>query len=137
VRAVPLVLTAGAVAASLAACSSSPGVGSGEAAAAARSALNVHRLPLGDGKYLTRARSGYVYSCQTRFNGGGAFRNGPWIDEESKTWDLTRKISVRGSVHWPSRFSRAASSSRLRLSGNGLPPHATGVFPVQSSDPAY
>ena len=34
-------------------------------------------------------------------------------------------------------LAAAAQGTRLRLSGNGLPSHTTGVFPVQSSDPAY
>jgi hypothetical protein len=40
-------------------------------------------------------------------------------------------------VRWSSRFSLRASGTRNRLSGNGLPGHTTGVFPIQSSDPAY
>ena len=96
-----------------------------------------HRLPLGDGKYLDHAKKGYVFSCQTSFGGSGAFRNGPWIDTASGTWDLTQKISVQGSVAWDSRFATRATRSRLKLSGNGLPSHRTGVFPIQPSDPAY
>ena len=101
------------------------------------SAVDVQRLPLGDGRYLTRARKGYVYSCITRFGGGGAFVQGPWIDAAARRWDATRKIAVAGSVAWASRFSTRLGTRKRRLSGNGLPPHRTGVFPIRPSDPAY
>ena len=101
------------------------------------SAVDVHRLPLGDNRYASRPRKGYVFSCITQFGGGGAFRAGPWIDASAGTWDLTRKIAVQGSVTWPSRFSTRLGADRRRLSGNGLPPHPTGTFPVAPADPAY
>jgi len=94
-------------------------------------------LPLGDGKYSTSAMKGSVYSCITQFNGGGAFRDGPWIDSAAKTWDATRKISVAGAVHQRSTFSGQATSTAERLIGNGLPSTPTGVFPVAADDPAY
>jgi hypothetical protein len=109
----------------------------GERGAARGSAVNATRLPLGDKRYLTRAKKGYVFSCSTQFQGGGAFRDGPWIDNASGTWDRTRKIAILGSVHWNSRFSMRLRSQKRRLSGNGLPPHGTGVFPVNPADPAY
>jgi hypothetical protein len=41
-------------------------------------------------------------------------------------------------VDWPgATFKAKFQGSVLRLSGNGLPKHTTGVFPVQSSDDAY
>lgn len=106
-------------------------------AATAQPTVDKTKLPLGDGKYLTQAKKGYVYSCITQFNGGGAFRDGPWIDQKAKTWDLTKKIAVRGSVGWTSRFTTTLRATTLHLAGNGLPPHKTGVYPVSSSDPAY
>ena len=104
---------------------------------AAGGRASIKRLPLGDGKYRTSPKRGYVDSCQTSFNGGGAFRNGPWIDEGARVWDLTGKVSVQGAVRWPAASSRHASGSRLVVASNGLPNHPTGVFPIASSDPAY
>jgi YHYH protein len=102
----------------------------------ATGSLNLHQLALGDNKYVTSGpKKGYVYSCITQFNGGGAFANGPWIS--GSTWDATKKISVGGSVRWDASFADSLSGSSLVLAGNGLPPHATGTFPVSSSDPAY
>jgi hypothetical protein len=95
------------------------------------------KLPLGDGKYVSQPKKGYVDSCITQFHGGGAFRNGPWIDESAKTWDLTRKIAVQGSVSWKTVFSAKVAGSKRVLRGNGLPATPTGTFPVQASDPAY
>jgi YHYH protein len=100
--------------------------------------VNVHKLPLGDDLYTTdAAKRGYVYSCITDFNGGGAFAQGPWIDAENGTWDLTEKIHVEGNVDWGSEFSARVSGSERALSGNGLPPQPSGIFPVEPSDPAY
>jgi hypothetical protein len=103
----------------------------------AATATDVTKLPLGDGKYSTSVRSGYVYSCIQQFNGGGAFRDGPWIDANGKTWDKTRKIAVQGSVTWPSQFGGKLTASTEDLSGNGYPSTPTGTFPVASGDPAY
>jgi len=117
--------------AGLAACSDSVGGGS------ASGEIDATQLPLGDGKFLTSPRQGYVYSCITQFNGLGALRDGPWIDETAHTWDATHKISVLGSVAWPAQFAVKQMSLELELSGDGLPSNPTGVFPIARSDPAY
>jgi hypothetical protein len=134
-RKLAILVTLG-IAATGAAATGSPSSGSGNSDAHA-GAVDVHRLPLGDNRYLTRPKKGYVFSCITRFGGGGAFEAGAWIDASAGTWDLTRKIAVQGSVGWPARFSNRITRSRRRLSGNGLPPHRTGTFPVAATDPAY
>lgn len=100
--------------------------------------VNVHELPLGDDRYTTGAeKKGYVYSCIADFNGSGAFAQGPWIDPEAGTWDLTEKIYVEGHVDWRSQFSAQVNGSERELEGNGLPPQPSGEFPVRESDPAY
>jgi hypothetical protein len=106
------------------------------AAAVAVAAVDPSRLPLGDAKYRTSPKVGWVDSCQRDFAGGqGAQASGPWIGRT--TWDSSRKISVEGSVHWSSTFSEKVVGSRRVLSGNGLPASPTGIFPIGSSDPAY
>jgi hypothetical protein len=107
------------------------------AASPASAHVDKARLPIGDGKYGSSAKKGYVYSCQEQFPGGGPSATGPWINSDGETWDLTEKVAVSGSVSWPSSFSASVSGSNRLLSGNGLPSHTTGVFPVASSDPAY
>jgi len=99
--------------------------------------INLHALPLGDGKVSTSPKSGYIYSCQTTFQGGGAQESGSWID--GNTWDLGEKISVDGSVSWPNaQFSLTTQGDSRIITGNGLPiSGTTGVFPISPNDPAY
>ena len=92
-------------------------------------------LPLGDGLLSAQPLATALWACQTRFNGGGAFRDGPWI--HGKTWDSTAKIAVQGSVSWQGQFSVTVNGDKRVLTGNGLPNHATGTFPVAADDPAY
>lgn len=105
--------------------------------AAQSSALDAHALPLGDGKISTAPKRGYVYSCTSSFRGGGAQHSGNWIN--GPTWDLTRKISVRGDVPWPdAAISVRAEGNQRLISSNALPAdHTTGIFPVQRDDPAF
>jgi hypothetical protein len=119
-----------------------PDTGSSDAAAAQPSptqsaAIDIHAIPLGDGKVSTEPQQGYVYACQTAFRGGGAGHAGDWIDGD--TWDLTKKISVLGSVSWPDAvFSTHVEGTQRTLQGNGLPVDSlTGIFPIQRDDPAY
>jgi hypothetical protein len=98
--------------------------------------LDPTELPLGDGKYTTTGpKKGYVYSCGPHTGGGGAQANGPWI--HGKTWDSTGEVIVDGAVHWKSVLRISVSGSKLRITGNGLPSHVTGTFPVQPGDDAY
>ena len=101
--------------------------------------VDVTKLPLGNDMYSTSVKQGYVYSCQTSYNGGGAFTEGSWIDSEHGTWDLTKKISVDGNVSWPSAaWSANATSQTRKITSKDLPvSHNTGVFPVSSEDDAY
>jgi hypothetical protein len=99
--------------------------------------LNLSSLQIGDGKRTTKgARRGYVYSCQSSFGMAGASVAGPWI--HGSTWDATSKITVDGKVHWgKARLRVRWMAKKLKLSGNGLPKHVTGKFPISSSDDAY
>lgn len=76
-------------------------------------AIDLTRLPLGDGKVSTRPVAGSVFACQTRFGGGGAFQDGPWISGDG-TWDLTAKAVVDGEVAWPGEFSESTQNRRPR-----------------------
>ncbi|BBL70957.1 YHYH protein [Methylogaea oryzae] len=94
-------------------------------------------LPLGDGKIASEPRVGYVYSCRTRFEaGGGAFRSGPWLSGQN--WRPELKIAVSGEVDWPeARVDIRLSGGERIISGNGLPLHASGEFPVRRDDAAF
>jgi hypothetical protein len=96
-------------------------------------------IPLGDGKASTTAATvGSVHACQAgNPNAGGATANVPWI--HGTTWDSTAKVTVQGSVSWPTAdFSVAVEDDRRVIVTNGLPTeHVTGAFPIAAGDPAY
>ena len=99
--------------------------------------LDARALPLGDGRVSAEPKRGYVFSCMSRFRGGGAQHAGDWIHGSS--WDSTRKVIVQGDVRWPNAFFKITTvGSERRVTGNGLPvDHTTGIYPVRRSDPAF
>lgn len=99
--------------------------------------FDIHAIPLGDGNVSSSPKVGYVYSCTQTFNGGGAEHAGDWI--QGSVWDMTKKISVEGSVSWPSAtFSTYFEGVQRLLKGDGLPVGSkTGIFPIARTDPAY
>src|SRR5208282_6105986 len=74
-------------------------------------ALNVHELPLGDGKISIAPKRGYVMACTTRFHSGGAQVTGRWIHGD--TWDLTQKLSVQGRSCGRRRTSKSPLTERI------------------------
>lgn len=98
--------------------------------------VDLTHLELGDGKYSTNPQAGYVYSCQTQFNGGGATGTGSWMNGDG-TWDATKKAVVDGSVTWPYSFTITVQGSQRVFTGNNLPNHPTGNYPISPSDDAY
>ena len=106
-------------------------------ASAAAHEINLHKLPLGDGKISHAPKAGWIWACHVDPNGGGAQRDGPWIDEKAHTYDLTAKIAVRGSVTWPHSFKVTRQGDRRVLASNDFPDHPTGHFPIARNDPAY
>ena len=105
--------------------------------------IDPQALPLGNGKYSANGpRQGFIYACDP-----GMFRfpeiigarvTGPWVHEESGTYDITRKINVRGLNLFSGRLRIATSWNKRFVSGNGLPIGAsTGTFPVRKTDPAF
>ena len=103
--------------------------------------IDIHRIPLGDGKVADSPQKGEVFSCMTRFRRNGARHAGGWI--HGNTWDATEKITVRGHVEWPDAgfnvelVDEGGKEERV-ITGNGLPVGSeTGEFPVAPSDPAF
>ncbi len=95
-------------------------------------------VPLGDDKYVTDApKKGYIYLCNVHKDNPGSMVNGPWIT--GTTWNFLKKITIDGTVSWPSAaFSNIISGSYRMLTGNDLPTnHTTGVFPVAQNDDAH
>jgi len=105
-------------------------------AGAQGAAIDPTRLPLGDGKLTTDGpRVGYVFACSVPSSGNPPGR-APWISADGLTWDATAKVTVQGAVAWWSSFSANVANGLLNIAGNGLPSHATGVFPIGAGDPA-
>ncbi len=142
----PRLLIAGAVALAVAAALAVALAATGGATAASgatrASATDLTRLPLGDGKVSTTgARRGWIYACNAgNPNGGGAFKDGAWIDTKHKLFNQKAKATVDGTVDWPSaavRFTTSAAGG-VTVTGNGLPTNrTTGTFPIASSDDAF
>ena len=102
-------------------------------------AIDLTKIPVGDGKVSNAAKVGYTYACNTNFRQGGARHAGDWLNEANGTWDATTKVSVKGSVLWPNAEHTISTSGDTRtLHTNGLPQNqATGIFPITRDDPAY
>lgn len=100
--------------------------------------VDLTHLEVGDGKYSANPQVGYVYSCMTSFNsnGGGAGSLGNWFNTDG-TWDATKKAVIDGSVTWPGSFSVSIQGNQRVFTGNDLPDHPTGNYPVDPSDDAY
>jgi hypothetical protein len=98
--------------------------------------LDVTHLTLGDNKISSTPQRGYVFSCRSQFTGGGAQGTGSWMNGDG-TWDLTKKVTVDGSVSWPHEFTITVQGDQRVFTGNDLPDHQTGNFPVSPSDNAY
>ena len=107
-------------------------------ATAASASVDATRIPSGDGKISsTTPAVGYVFSCTSAFNGGGASAAGPWINGDG-TWNATTKLAVAGSVAWPAAaYAVNVASAARTITTNDLPDHNTGTFPIASADPAY
>ena len=103
---------------------------------AVAASADADRLPLGDGQISSEPRRDHVYSCQTRFHGGGAHRSGAWLGATS--WDPKAKPVVDGRVAWPDAAITISREGRHRIiRANNLPTHTTGRFPISASDDAY
>jgi hypothetical protein len=105
--------------------------------AAHTSDVDLTSLEIGDGKYSTTPQVGYVFSCQTNFNGQGATgQQGNWVNGDG-TWNALMKAVVDGSVSWPHSFTISIQGDQRVFSSNGLPNHTTGNYPISPSDDAY
>jgi hypothetical protein len=102
-----------------------------------RRKVSLAALPLDDYYYTTAPKVGWIYTCQQSFGGQGPTTNGPWIDAAANTFDLLEKAVVEGAVAWQSKFSATLSGATRNVVGNGLPSHATGIYPISASDPAH
>jgi hypothetical protein len=99
--------------------------------------VDLHHLPLGDGHLSTEPKVSEIWACRVDPNGGGAQVDGPWIDKAAGTYDFTKKTVVQGHEVWRPDFRMTLDGDQRVFVTNDLPDHATGVFPISPSDPAY
>jgi hypothetical protein len=99
-------------------------------------AVELSKIPLGDGKISTSGPAvGHVFVCSVPSSGNPPGK-APWISADGSTWNSAAKIMVQGSVQWASSFV-SLLGNLLSITGNGLPSHPTGNFPIARTDPAY
>jgi YHYH protein/Fibronectin type III domain len=105
-------------------------------AAATVGGVDPTKLPVGDNYIRTSGPGvGYAFVCAPAGMGGGASSKGPWFNADGTTWNSTTKLIVSGVVTWVSNFLATLSGNTLSITGNGLPNHSTGTFPVPVTDP--
>jgi hypothetical protein len=96
------------------------------------------QLPIGDNKYTTAPKTGYIFTCSQTFTGGGASVAGPWINSTTGTFNFTAKTVVAGSIPWAAQnYTITLAGATRTVATNDLPNHNTGTFPIASSDPTY
>jgi hypothetical protein len=100
-------------------------------------------LPFGGPKILRRDKgqtqpsSGSLWLCGVPADGAGNSNASAWTNSDG-TWDYTRKPFVEGNMSWVSDFSVMLDGNGKRIiTGNALPDHPTGVFPIDPSSVAY
>ncbi|HEY3800403.1 MAG TPA: YHYH protein [Caulobacteraceae bacterium] len=99
--------------------------------------VDLHHLPLGDGKLSTAPKAGFIWACRVDPNAGGAQVDGPWIDKAAGTYDFTAKTVVQGHAVWTPDFHMSIVGDQRVFTTNDLPDHPTGTFPISPSDPAF
>ena len=99
--------------------------------------IDLHKLPLGDGKISHAPKRGWIWACHVNPMGRGADRDGPWIDKQAGTFDITAKIAVRGHVIGRISFKITRRGDKRVFTFNDFPDHPTGQFPIARNDPAY
>lgn len=78
-----------------------------------------------------------LWLCGLPADGAGANNASDWTNDDG-TWDYTRKPQVQGNVSWDHEFSiRLDGNGNRIITGNNLPDHPTGVFPIQSNTDAW
>ena len=78
-----------------------------------------------------------LWLCGLPSDGAGANNAKDWTNPDG-TWDYTKKPQVAGNVIWMGEFVVTLDDKGNRiLSGNGLPNHPTGVFPIERNTIPY
>jgi hypothetical protein len=105
--------------------------------------VDLTSLPFGGPMILRRDRGDTMpdllslWLCGVPSDGAGNADASDWTNADG-TWDYTRKPMVEGNVTWVNEFEIMLDGSGNRIiTGNSLPDHPTGVFPIDPSSVAY
>ncbi|MFT7029369.1 MAG: hypothetical protein ACJA2C_000755 [Marinoscillum sp.] len=105
--------------------------------------VDLTHLPFGGDNILRRDKGisqpalESLWLCGVPSDGAGNSDASDWTNEDG-TWDYTRKPQVEGSLTWLSEFEILLDGKGNRLiTGNSLPGHPTGVFPIDPNSIAY
>ena len=78
-----------------------------------------------------------LWLCGLPSDGAGNDDASDWTNADG-TWDYTRKPQVEGNVIWNSQFKVELDNDGNRIiSGNALPDHPTGIFPITRGSVAF
>lgn len=78
-----------------------------------------------------------LWLCGLPSNGAGNTDASDWTNADG-SWDYIRKPQVEGEVTWISEFNVSLDGNGNRvITGNALPDHPTGVFPITPGSDAY
>lgn len=105
--------------------------------------IDLTSLPLGDAQVLRRDLGDrapvelFLWLCGLPQDGAGNADASAWTNPDG-TWDYTQKPQVAGNVIWQSEFNISLDNNGNRIiTGNALPDHPTGVFPIDPTSIAY
>jgi len=78
-----------------------------------------------------------LWLCGIPANGAGANNASDWTNADG-SWDYTQKPQVEGNVTWKSEFKITLDGNGNRIiTGNALPNHPTGIFPIKKGTIPY
>jgi hypothetical protein len=105
--------------------------------------VDLTSLPFGGSSILRKDQGNQqpdfesLWLCGVPPDGAGNSDASDWTNADG-TWDYSRKPIVEGSVSWISDFAIALDGTGKRIiTGNSLPDHPTGVFPIDPNSLAY
>jgi hypothetical protein len=95
--------------------------------------MDENGIELGDGQFSSKPEKGAVFACAPQTSGSAVAL--PWVQNER--WYPEKRLSVDGSVFWQPMVTITQAEGARVITGNGLPAHSTGFFPVSPQDDAY
>lgn len=87
-----------------------------------------------DNRSMSKPGRNTIYSCE--FSAMGGALNRPWLDSNGTIY-FQKKPFVKGNKKWNSNIEFSVGNPNIAATGNGLPDHETGDFPVDSGSTAY